>query len=330
MTGTQAPFQPGPLLRSPHLQTILGSRGRGFWVRRRAAEVLARAEQQILTSREGIRLEAWVSRQDQPAPGIILIHGWLGHADSSYVLSAAAEFWAQGYSVARLNLRDHGATAHLNEEMFHSGRTGEVVQAVEQLADRTGARTGLVGYSLGGNFALRVARATGIETVAVCPAIDPPATMASIDGGFIGYRLFFLLKWQRALQSKERAFPHRYQFESARQLRTVSALTELFVREHTDYPDTATYFDAYTLTGTALADTRASVIYAADDPVIPEAGFESLPAGIERIATRHGGHCAFISHPARPTWCDRYLVRHFDNRLRSTPASVGRTEPAGV
>ena len=94
-------FEPGLGLRSPHLQTILGSRGRGRWVRQRAAGMLARAQQQVLTTRDGVRLEAWLSRQPEPAPGVILIHGWLGHADSSYVLSAAAALWTRGFSVVR-------------------------------------------------------------------------------------------------------------------------------------------------------------------------------------------------------------------------------------
>jgi hypothetical protein len=218
--------------------------------------------------------------------------------------------------VVRLNLRDHGNTAHLNEEMFHSARTAEVVDAVRQIEARLDGPVGIAGFSLGGNFALRVARDTGLPAFAICPAIDPPATMWSIDNGSPIYRLFFLMKWQRALQQKETAFPHRYEFGAARKLRTVSDLTDLFVREHTDYPDTPSYLAAYTLTGDALKHTDATVLFAEDDPVIPAAGFEQLPADIRRIPSRHGGHCAFIQDPRLPSWADVCLVRFFDDRLR--------------
>jgi predicted alpha/beta-fold hydrolase len=309
------PFNPGRALRSPHVQTILGSRGRGMWVKRRAAALLDQAERIILEARDGVQLEAWISRQPRPAPAVVLIHGWLGHADSSYVLSAAAELFRQGFSVVRLNLRDHGDTAHLNEEMFNSARIEEVVDAVRQVEVLMGGRVGVAGYSLGGNFALRIARETGLPTLAVCPAVDPTATMWSIDGGSPVYRLFFLLKWRRSLQRKESAFPERYEFSAARRLKTVSDLTDLFVREHTDYPDTSSYLDAYTLTGDALAGTEATVLYAADDPVIPADGFERLPGGIRKVATHHGGHCAFIRDPRAPTWADDYLVRFFEDQL---------------
>jgi predicted alpha/beta-fold hydrolase len=263
-----------------------------------------------------VKLEAWLSLKTQPAPTIILIHGWLGHANSSYVLSAAAELWHAGFSVIRLNLRDHGQTAHLNEELFHSARIDEVVNAIVELqSSHATGPAGLAGFSLGGNFALRVARAIDIETIAICPAVDPKATMDSIDGGFIGYRLFFIKKWHRALRAKEAAYPGRYRFDAAVELRTVSALTDLFVREYTDFPSTDDYLNAYSLTSDALNGTRATIVFAEDDPVIPVQGFSALPDSITLRPTRYGGHCAFVSHPTRPTWSDQYLTQGFRDRL---------------
>jgi predicted alpha/beta-fold hydrolase len=277
--------------------------------------MLARAERRILDTAAGVKLEAWLSLQAGSSPTVILIHGWLGHADSSYVLSSAGELFNRGFSVVRLNLRDHGDTAHLNEEMFHSARTEEVVDAVRQIAALVQGPVGVAGYSLGGNFALRIARETGLPSLAICPAIDPPASMTSIDSGLSVYRLFFLQKWQRALRQKEIAFPDRYEFTQARKLRTVGDLTDLFVRDHTDYPDTASYLAAYTLTGDSLRDTEATVIYAEDDPVIPAQGFELLPTSIRKVSSRHGGHCAFIQDPRSPTWADAWLVGYFEDQL---------------
>jgi predicted alpha/beta-fold hydrolase len=297
------------------VQTVLSSRGRARWVRKRAGAVLNASDRQILTVAGGIRLEAWLARQSRPAPAVILIHGWLGHAGSSYLLSAAATLWSAGFSVLRLNLRDHGDTSHLNEEMFHSARIDEVVQAIEQLVNREEAPVGLAGFSLGGNFALRVARVLPIETLAICPAMDPATTMTRIDTGSAIYRLFFVRKWQRALQQKQLAFPDRYSFSHARRLATVNALTELFVREHTDFQSMEDYFSAYSLMGDALAGTCATILHADDDPVIPSAGFTELPTSLEIISTTYGGHCAFVDQLTGPSWSDDFLVRHFSDRL---------------
>ena len=65
--------------------------------------------------------------------------------------------FAAGFDVFRLNFRDHGDTHHLNPGLFHSCRLEEVVHALADLQDRLQARRWcLAGFSLGGNFSLRV------------------------------------------------------------------------------------------------------------------------------------------------------------------------------
>jgi predicted alpha/beta-fold hydrolase len=333
-TGSQ--FRPPRLLRNPHVQTLLASIGRKPDVARRAAGLLLASRSELLTCADGVILQAWIN---EPAPGaepgrangerpepaeptgpeiptpptIVIIHGWLGSAESSYVLSAAAELLAAGFRVARLNLRDHGGTEHLNEELFHSARTAEVVDAVWQLTAHGG---GVLGFSLGGNFALRVARALGIPTLAVCPAIEPANTMRAIDSGWIAYRWYFLRKWRRALIAKQQAFPHRYDFRAAQSLNSVATLTDLFVREHTDFADTDAYLTRYTLTGPALAGTRATIVTAEDDPIIPWRDFGTLPATLEIVAAPWGGHCGFVEGRRDPSWIDRSAVRFFRDAFR--------------
>ncbi len=311
-------FAPAPLLRSAHLQTLLGSRGRQPWVNQRAAALLGASRQQIVSTSDGVRLEAWIAAQPHAAPTVILIHGWLGHAGAGYVLSAGALLFERGYSVIRLNLRDHGDTAHLNEELFNSARIKEVLETVDELATRhaTGP-TGLAGFSLGGNFALRVARELALPTVAVCPALDPCSTMRSIDAGWMGYRLYFVNKWRNALRRKQQAFPHRYEFEEALRLRSVSTLTDLFVARHTPFASTEEYLAAYTLDATNLSATHATVVYAEDDPVIPAVHFEQLPPSIQTRSLKYGGHCAFVRSLSEPSWVDDVLVQHFDEELGS-------------
>lgn len=153
-------FRPPRPLQNPHLQTLMSSLGRSGAVQQDAAAMLAAAREVRLVCTDGVVLQAWVSAQPRPAPVVVLIHGWLGHAGSNYLVSAATHLWRAGFTVARLNLRDHGGTTHLNEELFHSARTQEVIDAVAQLSRTEGdGRGGVIGFSLGGNFALRVARA---------------------------------------------------------------------------------------------------------------------------------------------------------------------------
>ena len=70
----------------------------------------------------------------------MIIPGWLGSAQSSYVLSAAQYLWQQGFNVVRVNLRDHGNTAHLNSGLFHSALSHEVIELAKHLMAKATTR----------------------------------------------------------------------------------------------------------------------------------------------------------------------------------------------
>jgi len=277
----------------------------------------------IVPCRDGIQLVAYVSAPHAGAASVILVHGWLGQADSSYLERAATALLNGGFNVVRLLLRDHGDTAQLNVEMFNAARIEEVVDACNWLAERAAARTGLLGFSLGGNFVLRVAThpersAMLAACAAVCPAIDPRAAVDAIDNGWFGYRHYFVRKWHRALAAKQAAFPDRYDFSAALRIDRVGALTDWFVEHHTGFADADDYYSHYRLNdgSRSVPDMPTSILASADDPVIPLSSIESLPSEwrSQLTVTRHGGHCAFLETPRRSA-LDRYLPAFF-SRLR--------------
>ena len=107
---------------------------------------------------DGIRLQGLYSAQPGESRGLaVLLHGWEGSVNSNYVLANGARLYGEGFDVFRLNFRDHGDTHHLNHEIFHSCRLDEVVNALADLQRSLKARRWfLAGYSLGGNFSMRV------------------------------------------------------------------------------------------------------------------------------------------------------------------------------
>ena len=317
-------IDPPRLLRSAHLQTVLSSRAlRGHGSTGR--DLLASAERITIDCGRGVRLGAVVSSTIAPAPLVIVLHGWLGSEDSPYSRRAADALHRANFRVARLLLRDHGDTAALNVELFHSARIDEVVAACNALAARYGnGTTGILGFSLGANFAIRVAADASCNeriaaVLAVCPVVDPAATVAAIDAGWAGYRWWFLRKWRRALAQKQAAFPDRYDFGAALRLRSIGALTEHVTARYSEFPDTASYYARYTIRSELIERLRAPVqiVAAADDPVIPVAGIAALRE-TDRLAvalSTHGGHCAFIEGFDLRSRIDAAAPRFFASRL---------------
>jgi uncharacterized protein len=310
MSAHHHPFHPQGLLRNPHVQSVLASSSlRKTLAARRRARVEGGAEPHILDCGDGVRLLGMYSRQAAQARRrglVVLLHGWEGSVQSTYLIHTGARLLEDGFDVFRLNLRDHGDTHHLNPEIFHSCRIDEVVGAVHAVQQRFGddAPLGIAGYSLGGNFALRVAlRAPGAgismqRAVAVCPVISPAAGLAAIETAPWFYQAYFLRKWRRSLETKARHFPGAFDFADWQPKHGLRELTRKLVERYTEFGTLERYLDGYTIGGDRLAGMTvpAAILTAEDDPIIPVADFRALqlPPSCRLEIAAHGGHCGFL------------------------------------
>src|SRR5690606_39182441 len=303
-------------LRHRHVQSLLaGWPARRRWLRRRASPLLSAARPEVLDCGDGVRLLGYLSAVSAPRGLVVLLHGWEGSAEANYVLSIGSQLFAAGFSVFRLNFRDHGGTFDLNDGLFHSCRITEVMGALAAVTRAYPApRTFLVGHSLGGNFALRAAARApraGLRidrVVAVCPVLRPASTMRALEDGWWPYREYFLRRWRRSLLAKAACFPQLYDFGDLRRFATLTATTAYFVEKYTEYPDLDAYLEGYAVTGEVLRDLAvpSRVILAADDPVIPIADLADVaasPALAVEVVPR-GGHCAFIGDYRLRSWVD--------------------------
>ena len=319
------PFRPSALLAGGHVQSVLASLPlRRPMVERRARRLIAASSDLLLDGGDGVRLHA---RHTPALAGdaralALLIHGWEGSSDSLYMLSLGAHLAEAGYEVLRLNLRDHGPSHHLNPGLFHSNRIREVVGAVADVQRRFPRLPLLLGgYSLGGNFAIRVsvrAREAGLDirrTVAVCPVLDPAHTLDALENGWFGYRRYFIAKWRRSLLVKAACFPDLYDFSELARFTSLTAMTEHFVRHYSGFPDMTSYLDGYAITGDKLAglEVPTHILFAEDDPVIPVADLDRLARTPSLTVTRtaRGGHCGFMENLRMESWANRQIERIF-------------------
>ncbi len=323
-------FLPPLLLRNRHLQSIAGSLPPQSWlIRRRAAALLARSRPMLLECGGGVRLLALHSPPPPDrVPGArqrlaVLLHGWEGCADSPYVLSAAALLSGRGFGVLRLNLRDHGGSHALNAGLFHSCRLPEVVGAVAAIS-RAFPDEGLYlgGFSLGGNFMLRVAAdecapAAIAGAAAVSPVLDPAATLRALEQGLAVYRRYFVRRWTRSLRAKQRAWPEGHDLAALARTQDLRQMTADLVQRCTEFPSLDAYLAGYAITGARLARLRfpASLLLADDDPIIPATDLARLAAGprLSVLRTRHVGHCGFMPSWGRHSFADRFLLTRFES-----------------
>lgn len=314
-------FNPPPVLRNSHVQTLISSTPLRSWpLKRRTRKLQAEREDVVLQCSDGIRLHGLYNRHPSPQRGLaILLHGWEGDAQSSYQLSNAHSLHQAGFDVFRLHLRDHGPSHALNPELYNSTRLQEVIDAVREIQRLyPHDKLFLVGHSLGGNFALRVAAKAPQEglqltrVVAVCPVLDPWRTMAEIENGSQIYHKYFVHRWKRSLRIKLEHYPELGYGDSLLDMQSLADMNDYFVPHYTDFEDSKSYYQAYALTGDTLAglEVPSHIILSQDDPMIPCEDLDQVAHtdALSIETPRYGGHCGFLMNWRMDGWIDQRLL----------------------
>lgn len=314
-------FAPPIYLRNTFTQTLLASSQIGNWGDN---PMLDNAREVILNPIDDVRLQGFYSPQiNRQAKGLVmLLHGWEGSVDSTYILRTGRFLYNNGFSVFRLNYRDHGDTHHLNPGLFYAVLLDEVFGSVQHVSTYAGGHPFyLVGFSMGGNFALRIARKCAENPIgnlahiaSISPVLDPEKSTYAIDK-HPQLKKYFRKKWMRSLLKKQTCFPELYDFSEVSSLKTIAGMTDFMLAQYSQYPSSSDYFSHYAVLHDALADLTVptTIITAQDDPIIPVEDFHDLKLNslIDLIIHRYGGHNGFLESLSGRTWYEKKIMEIF-------------------
>ncbi|PJZ68006.1 YheT family hydrolase, partial [Leptospira perolatii] len=248
------PFLPPFYIRNSFVQTMLASLMRQNWPEH---PMDRSAKGVVLDAGKGVRLLGQYSFSHENKGLLILIHGWEGSADSNYIQRTARRYFEKGFSIFRLNLRDHGNTHHLNPEPFNGSLLRETYEAVRKAAQTFGKHVPvyLSGFSMGGNFTIRIAKehSKGKKPIpnlkycmAVSPAMHPKSATEMMDSKFLIGK-YFLRKWKESLTKKSVHFPDLHPYPEILQGKSVMDITDRIVSTTDHFQDIDHYFGSYTL-----------------------------------------------------------------------------------
>ena len=321
-TITSKPFVPHRLLKQGDAQTI----GAYLWPGRFRLRDQTQDEERLFQVEPESQVLArcrWQAKAKEH-PTLVIWHGMEGSAASSYMLTTADKAFRAGLNVVRVNFRNCGDTEHLSPTLYHAGLTGDLRAVVAELIDRDRlSQLFIAGFSLGGNMALKVAGEYGdnpppeVKSVGV---ISPSINMrASLDllmrrRNWI-YQQNFLLRLKNRITVKERLFPDRYDANGLRDIRTIEQFDDRYVAPAFGFADANDYYaKASSLPYISRIRIPTLIIHAEDDPFIPFAPMRdpsiSSNPYVMLMATKHGGHVAFVSASAGEErfWAESRLV----------------------
>jgi predicted alpha/beta-fold hydrolase len=314
-------FRPHPALTGGHRMTLFA------WARPRRFPSLPAPESRLFRVSDDTQVLGhchWQAARRE-AVTAILLHGLEGSSDSHYMCGMADKAFRRGLNVVRLNQRNCGGTEHLGPGLYHSGLTADPQAVMRELAERDGlARFAVLGYSLGGNIALKLgAELDGDETqrVVAVAAVSPPIELGQCVDALerfsnVAYHLNFLRGLRGRLRRKGALFPDRYDVSRLVRARSVRAFDDLYTAPHNGFDGAADYYHrASAMRVLHRIAVPALLLTAADDPFVPpDAARDPSLAGVvnlTRVITRYGGHCGFVGRPADGDdgyWAERQVV----------------------
>jgi predicted alpha/beta-fold hydrolase len=293
-------FRPLPLLRSPHLQTILSlvlKRGR----------MPEPTRQHLVDLGDGDRLVV----HDNAPPGwriggpvAVVVHGLTGCAHSGGVILQAMRLYQRGARTFRVDLRGAGVGLHLARGSYHAGCSGDLRAALKVVASLTPtSRIVLVGTSLGGNVSLKLAGELAehpIPALARIAAMNPPIDLAVCtslislrqnrvyERHFIDILVRLARGRARRFQQEIPRFPRRL---------TLREFDDLYTAPRNGFEDVHDYYaKSSSMPFVPRSPIPILILTARDDPFVAVEPIEALSnlSHVEVMISDRGGHTGFL------------------------------------
>jgi predicted alpha/beta-fold hydrolase len=298
MVRVTTPYRPPWWLRGGHLQTLVP-----HLIDRPAQPTTER--ELIVAVEPGTSVRVRLTAPERGKRGtLLLVHGLAGSGDSRGVVRTADEAVARGWTVARVDLRNCGGTAQLASTLYNAAQSDDLAAVLSELIALDLPRPmALIGFSLGGNLALRFAGRVGSAApVAGVVAVNAPIDLAvAADHIERPWNFPYQVAFTKALcglVEEVRAVRHvpgppaRW-----RDIRTVRRFDEVFTAPDGGYASADEYY-ADGSSAPLLAGIRVPALLLAsrNDPIVPVKVFEGVRALSVRVAfTRSGGHVGYWS-----------------------------------
>ena len=317
------------LLRSGHLQTIVGSFAMG------SGEALPSTYHEIaLNDGDNLAVLCSVPQVWRGAdPSVLLVHGLGGSADSTYVKRVALQLWKLGIRVVRMNLRGAGAGFGLAKGIYHAGRTEDLRAVCEWMSQEAkNSPIGLLGFSLGANLVLKLAAEArdeplnGLDSVvAANPPIDLSACCRWLqrpENRIYDRNFVKLLKVQ--IERLHRRFPELGE-PNLDDIRTLYDFDDRYTAKRNRFASAEDYYAASSAQSMVpRIEVDGLVVHSNNDPFIPVEPFlnTTFPESVHLEIVPGGGHLGYLSAKSwngSRRWLDQRVTDWFSRRWSIMP-----------
>lgn len=315
-------FDPCPLISHPHPQTYFSSFT--YWIS------APRSEPKTVSVSHGDKIVMEVTKPKnwkETDPIVLCVHGLCGSHSSSYLLRLVNRLEPLGIQVVRFNMRGCGSGKGLAKQIYHSGRSEDVFEALKVLKNEfPHAPITLIGFSLGGNIVLKLMGELGSlgghfvdRVIAVSPPVDLTTSSLRIQIAADGmYERYFYRRLRKDVHDLHRKFRDLPPIQLPRRLK-LAEFDAIYTVPRVGYTSVSDYYSrCSSLHYVEDITTPCQILWSHDDPIVDHSSLDTLrlPSHIEIYKTKTGGHMGYLGNPSNPRgffWLDSVLEEWITN-----------------
>jgi predicted alpha/beta-fold hydrolase len=329
-----------PLFTNPHILTVLAN----FWPREYDFSRFPSQNRLIQTDADTQILVQTQRPAIKPIGQVVLLHGLEGSGEAGYIRSMAWDLLHAGFIAHRFHMRTCGGTEPHCKTLYHAGLTSDLHAFLEVLhkqslldGEKPRLPVFLIGFSLGGNVALKLAGELGETEMiqGVCSISTPIDLAAGVRRiGKLDNRIYerrFLKRMRQRLFATGRY--SRKELEAAR---TLYEIDDKITAPSFGFKGADHYYATQSAQG-YLDRIRVPtlLIQAKDDTFIPFEMFQHPAIAsnpfLRLTHTSHGGHLGFLARRGPRFWLDEVAIEFLGEIMkgRIVTGSPENTEMAG-
>jgi len=264
------------------------------------------------------------------APLVVILHGLEGSSGAPYIKRLLREIRKRGWNAAAMNMRMCSGEPNRLVQTYHSGKTEDLDFVLGRLKDRRAwHEIYLVGYSIGGNIALKwmgeqAGRASEQiqKAVVVSVPYDLTKSVGELDQGFnrAVYTAVLLRSLKRKVRRKVKMFPGAITYDRVKHCKTFKEFDNKITAPLNGFKDERDYWSrSSSMNFLKSIRVPTLLIHAEDDPFfpgefLPREDFEKSTY-LKSLIVSEGGHVGFVSGawPWRQTpWLEQQIMNFFD------------------
>jgi hypothetical protein len=297
----ELPFNPFFLFKTAFQQTIMGT------FLKVAKEPISKTKLITLKDKDKIALEITTPKKWKESDlTVILIHGFCGSHKSPGLVRMARKLEAKKVRAIRLNLRGCGSGKGLAKNTYYSGNHEDIFEVLKVLKEEfPKSPMVLVGFSLGGNLALKMAgemREDLNKYIRNLIALSPPVDLKLSVNFFKREENKVYLKYFAKILKEDIDFLKKTFLDfpdiNLPEDMTLSDFNSLFVVPFFGYKDLDEYYEKcsskYVVKNIKIP---CKILFSEDDPLVSFEGLKGIeiPKNIEVFLTKKGGHLGYIA-----------------------------------